>query len=636
MIFRRPSRGASDRTKHDCHARAEANQARARDLERRRTDPASPKVAETRDPGPVDADPKQKRERDRPQKHQKQAEHIAEPPHDPAPGSRARLFGDSKRLARPSRGKLQGAHARPGDRPGRRPVRFCGLWARPLGHTRVDGHRALTLDQTARDIIGDSSNDRVGRLAFGHQHPALTRVLEKSVGALIVRHVDERDHVEKEARMLALGQRQIKQVDALRRPVDDRLQRALKRFEADNLELAHLRDRIGALGVLDPSLPNRGDEIRLARDVLRLVVHRLVFCPLFRRERSANPPDRKLAEAPRDSAQIGAIDPEPRLPITLKRPIAAARDESEPAMSAADLMDFSPEVAEARSAKKPIVALESTIITHGMPYPRNVETARSVEDAAREMGAVPATIAVVDGRLRVGLEGQEIERLGQLSGGVVKASRRDLALVTARKGSAGTTVAATMFIAGLAGIEIFATGGIGGVHRGAEETFDISADLVELSRTRVAVVCAGAKSILDIGKTLEFLETQGVAVVGYRTDEFPAFFSRSSGFKLEHRCDGLRDLARMIRLQHDIGPGGLLIANPIPLDHALEEAAIEERIAEAVAEAKEQGVGKKEATPFLLKRVVELTEGKSLQANIALIKNNAMLAAQAAVELLKL
>jgi pseudouridine-5'-phosphate glycosidase len=510
------------------------------------------------------------------------------------------------------------------------------LWARPLGHTRVDGHRALTLDQTARDIIGDSSNDRVGRLAFGHQHPALTRVLEKSVGALIVRHVDERDHVEKEARMLALGQRQIKQVDALRRPVDDRLQRALKCFEADNLELAHLRDRIGALGVLDPSLPNRGDEIRLARDVLRLVVHRLVFCPLFRRERSANPPDRKLAEAPRDSAQIGAIDPEPRLPITLKRPIAAARDESEPAMSAADLMDFSPEVAEARSAKKPIVALESTIITHGMPYPRNVETARSVEDAAREMGAVPATIAVVDGRLRVGLEGQEIERLGQLSGGVVKASRRDLALVTARKGSAGTTVAATMFIAGLAGIEIFATGGIGGVHRGAEETFDISADLVELSRTRVAVVCAGAKSILDIGKTLEFLETQGVAVVGYRTDEFPAFFSRSSGFKLEHRCDGLRDLARMIRLQHDIGPGGLLIANPIPLDHALEEAAIEERIAEAVAEAKEQGVGKKEATPFLLKRVVELTEGKSLQANIALIKNNAMLAAQAAVELLKL
>jgi pseudouridine-5'-phosphate glycosidase len=271
-----------------------------------------------------------------------------------------------------------------------------------------------------------------------------------------------------------------------------------------------------------------------------------------------------------------------------------------------------------------------------MPYPRNVETARSVEAAAREMGAVPATIAVIDGRFRVGLKADEIERLGELSGGVVKASRRDLALVAARKGSAGTTVAATMFVAGLAGIEIFATGGIGGVHRGAEETFDISADLVELSRTRVAVVCAGAKSILDLGKTLEFLETQGVAIVGYHTDVFPAFYARSSGLKLEHRCDGLRDLARVIRLQHDIGPGGLLIANPIPEDHALEEATIEARIAEAVAEAKAQGVGKKEATPFLLRRVFELTGGQSLEANIALIKNNVMLAAQVAVELTRL
>ena len=211
-----------------------------------------------------------------------------------------------------------------------------------------------------------------------------------------------------------------------------------------------------------------------------------------------------------------------------------------------------------------------------------------------------------------------------------------MAAVAARKGSAGTTVAATMFIAELAGLEIFATGGIGGVHRGAEQTFDISADLVELARTRVAVVCAGAKSILDIEKTLEFLETQGVAIVGYRCDQFPAFYARSSGFKLEHRCDGLHDLARMIRLQRDIGPGGLLIANPIPDAHALEEAAIEERIAEAVAEAKAQGVGKKEATPFLLKRVVELTGGRSLEANIALIKNNAILAAQAAAELARL
>ncbi len=302
-------------------------------------------------------------------------------------------------------------------------------------------------------------------------------------------------------------------------------------------------------------------------------------------------------------------------------------------MSAADLMDFSPEVAEARARGKPLVALESTIITHGMPYPRNVETARMVEDGVRSFGAAPATIAVINGRFRVGLKANEIESLAQLTGGVVKASRRDLALVAARRGSAGTTVAATMFVAQLAGIEIFATGGIGGVHRGAEETFDISADLVELSRTRVAVVCAGAKSVLDIEKTLEFLETQGVAIVGYRCDEFPAFYARSSGFKLEHRCDGLRDLARIIRLQRDVGPGGLLIANPVPEDHALEEAVIEERIAEAVAEAKEQGVGKKEATPFLLQRVVELTGGRSLETNVALIKNNAILAAQTAVEL---
>ena len=305
-------------------------------------------------------------------------------------------------------------------------------------------------------------------------------------------------------------------------------------------------------------------------------------------------------------------------------------------MSAADLMDFSPEIAEARAERKPIVALESTIITHGMPYPRNVETARMVEDAVRAAGAAPATIAVIGGRFRVGLDRNEIESLGQLSGGVVKASRRDLAPVAARHGAAGTTVAATMFIAGLAGNRDLRDGGIGGVHRGAEETFDISADLVELSRTRVAVVCAGAKSILDIEKTLEFLETQGVAIVGYRCDEFPAFYARSSGFKLEHRCDGLRDLARMIRLQRDIGPGGLLIANPVPEDHALEEAMIEGRIAEAVAEAKAQGVAKKEATPFLLQRVVELTGGRSLEANIALIKNNAILAAQTAAELAKL
>ncbi len=305
-------------------------------------------------------------------------------------------------------------------------------------------------------------------------------------------------------------------------------------------------------------------------------------------------------------------------------------------MHAAELIDVSPEVAEARAKGRPLVALESTIITHGMAYPRNVETARMVEETVRSFGAVPATIAVIEGRFRVGLQAKEIDGLAQLTGGVVKASRRDLAPVVARRGSAGTTVAATMFVAELAGVEIFATGGIGGVHRGAVDTFDISADLVELSRTRVAVVCAGAKSILDIEKTLEVLETQGVAIVGYRCDEFPAFYARSSGFKIEHRCDGLHDLARMIRLQREIGPGGLLIANPVPEEQALEQAVIEERIAEAVAEAKAQGVGKKEATPFLLKRVVELTGGRSLEANVALIKNNAILAAQAAVELAKM
>ncbi len=305
-------------------------------------------------------------------------------------------------------------------------------------------------------------------------------------------------------------------------------------------------------------------------------------------------------------------------------------------MRATELIDVSPEVAEARAKGRPLVALESTIITHGMPYPRNVETARMVEETVRSFGAVPATIAVIEGRFRVGLQPKEIDGLAQLTGGVVKASRRDLAPVVARRGSAGTTVAATMFVAELAGVEIFATGGIGGVHRGAVDTFDISADLVELSRTRVAVVCAGAKSILDIEKTLEVLETQGVAIVGYRCDEFPAFYARSSGFKIEHRCDGLHDLARMIRLQREIGPGGLLIANPVPEEQALEHAVIEERIAEAVAEAKAQGVGKKEATPFLLRRVVELTGGRSLEANVALIKNNAILAAQAAVELAKM
>jgi pseudouridylate synthase len=309
----------------------------------------------------------------------------------------------------------------------------------------------------------------------------------------------------------------------------------------------------------------------------------------------------------------------------------------EPApMTLSRLVDIGAEAAAAIEARRPVVALESTIITHGMPFPQNLETALRLEDMIRAQGATPATIAVVEGRLVAGLDKAGLEKLARLSGGVVKASRRDLAPVLARGGSGGTTVAATMYIAALAGIEIFATGGIGGVHRGAEETFDISADLAELSRSKVAVVCAGAKSILDIPKTLEFLESQGVPVVGYRCDEFPAFYARSSGVKLDHRCEGLHDMARMIRLQQQIGPGGLLIANPIPEAFALDASQIEARIAEAVEEAKAQNVSQKDVTPFLLRRLVEMTGGRSLEANMALVVSNATLAAQVAVELARL
>ncbi len=299
-------------------------------------------------------------------------------------------------------------------------------------------------------------------------------------------------------------------------------------------------------------------------------------------------------------------------------------------------LDLSADAANALKTRKPIVALESTLITHGMPYPENLKTARMLEETVRAAGATPATIALVEGRFKVGLAPAELQKLAELSGGVVKASRRDLAPVAARRGSAGPTVAATMFIAELAGIEIFATGGIGGVHRGAVETFDISADLNELARTKVAVVCAGAKSILDIDKTLEYLETQGVPVIGYRCDEFPAFYARSSGVKLDHRCEGVFDLARMIRLQREIGPGGMLIANPIPEDEAIEARVIDHRIVEAVAEARAKGVARKEVTPYLLGRIAELTDGRSLEANIALVNNNAALAAAVAVELSRL
>jgi pseudouridylate synthase len=305
-------------------------------------------------------------------------------------------------------------------------------------------------------------------------------------------------------------------------------------------------------------------------------------------------------------------------------------------MTIAHLLNIGAEASGALEARRPLVALESTIITHGMPYPQNLETALKLEETVRAQGATPATIAVVDGRAVVGLDKAALERLARLSGGVAKASRRDLAPILARGGTGGTTVAATMYLAAVAGLEIFATGGIGGVHRGAEETFDISADLVELSRSKVAVVCAGAKSILDIPKTLEFLESQGVPVIGYRCDEFPAFYARSSGVKLDHRCDGLHDLARMIRLQREIGPGGLLIANPIPEADALDAVQVEAQIAEAIDEAKAQGIVQKEVTPFLLRRLVEMTGGRSLQANVSLVVNNAVLAAQVAVELARL
>ncbi|HEU0096601.1 MAG TPA: pseudouridine-5'-phosphate glycosidase, partial [Rhizomicrobium sp.] len=274
---------------------------------------------------------------------------------------------------------------------------------------------------------------------------------------------------------------------------------------------------------------------------------------------------------------------------------------------------------------------ESTIITHGMPYPANLETALGVEAVIRKNGAVPATIAVVNGELKVGLEPRELEALAQARG-VVKASGRDLAVAMVRGQSAGTTVSATMRLAELAGIDIFATGGVGGVHRGAEATFDISADLTELGRTKTAVVCAGVKSILDIAKTLEFLETQRVPVIAYGTDDFPAFFTRSSGFKADHRLDTPEEIAKAMWLHHGLGTGtGLLIANPIPGESALTPEFIDGTIADAVREVDERGIGRKELTPFLLARINELSKGESLKANIALVKNNAALAARMAV-----
>jgi pseudouridine-5'-phosphate glycosidase len=298
-----------------------------------------------------------------------------------------------------------------------------------------------------------------------------------------------------------------------------------------------------------------------------------------------------------------------------------------------DRIELSPDVADALAALRPVVALESTIVTHGMPFPANLDTARAVEGVVRAAGAVPATIAVVDGRLRVGLGDAELAALAARKD-AVKASRRDLAVLVARGATAGTTVAATMMLAAAAGIRVFATGGIGGVHRGAETTFDISADLVELARTPVTVVCAGAKSILDLPKTMEVLETGGVPVIGYKTATLPAFFARSSGVPLEVRCESAAEIAAIVATQSALGLGaGILVANPIPPEHAMAEAEIDAAIERALADAERTGIRGKDATPFLLARVVEATGGRSLAANIALVKNNARLAAEIAVAL---
>lgn len=302
-------------------------------------------------------------------------------------------------------------------------------------------------------------------------------------------------------------------------------------------------------------------------------------------------------------------------------------------MSAKAYLSITAEIKKALAEGKPVVALESTIITHGMPYPQNLDMANNVEAVVRANGAIPATIAIMDGRFAVGVSGEDLERLAQEGGKAAKASRRDVASLLVQGGLAGTTVATTMQIAALAGIKVFATGGIGGVHRGAEETFDISADLEELARTPVAVVCAGAKSILDIGKTLEVLETNGVPVLGYGTDAFPAFWARESGHKVDHRFDSIAEIAKVVALQADLGLGGVLVANPIPEADALEAGAIEARIAEAIADADARGVSRKDLTPFLLQRIFELTGGQSLKANIALVENNARVAAQIAVAL---
>ena len=300
-------------------------------------------------------------------------------------------------------------------------------------------------------------------------------------------------------------------------------------------------------------------------------------------------------------------------------------------------LDVAPEVQKALAENRPVVALESTIISHGMPYPQNVETALNVEKIIREQGAVPATIAIIGGRLKAGLSPEEIDYLGRTGTAVTKASRRDLPVLVARGMDGATTVTTTMIIAHMAGIQVFATGGVGGVHRGAETTMDISADLEELARTPVMVVCAGAKSILDLGLTLEYLETHGVPVIGYGTDELPAFYTRKSGFGVDYRIDTPEELARAFFIKQDMGlGGGMLVTNPIPEEYSMDADVINTAIDQAVEESRKLGIHGKETTPFLLAKIKDLTGGDSLDSNIQLVFNNAKLAANTAVELAKL
>ena len=294
-------------------------------------------------------------------------------------------------------------------------------------------------------------------------------------------------------------------------------------------------------------------------------------------------------------------------------------------------LKISPAVQKALDEGRPVLALESTIISHGMPYPQNLETARLCEAEARKHGVEPATVAIIHGKLCAGLTDEELEYLAKAGPKVAKASRRDLPILAARGADGATTVAATMIVAAMAGIRVFATGGIGGVHRGAEVTMDISADLEELARTPVAVVCAGAKSILDLGLTLEYLETKGVPVLGYRTETLPAFYTDESDFKVDYRMDSPEEIAAAVTAQRDMGyPGGMLITNPIPHQYAMPKDVIDAAINQALAEAKEQGVKGKATTPFLLARVCELTGGESLKSNIKLVLNNVALGAQIA------